>query len=91
MVFELEDYEAEIHDLRNWLAKTLGVNPGEILMTALESGPIVVTFMMREKHAMAFLEFIKTDDGQIAVSRKRVGKIFQNGNLIKIGMIYVYL
>ncbi|XP_056021854.1 uncharacterized protein LOC125649231 isoform X2 [Ostrea edulis] len=85
MVFELEDYEAEIHDLRNWLAKTLGVNPGEILMTALESGPIVVTFMMREKHAMAFLEFIKTDDGQIAVSRKRVGKIFQNGNLIKIG------
>lgn len=85
MVFELDSYSAEVQDLRYWLAKTIEVHPGQILMTALESGPIVVTFLMRVKHAKALLRYLQTDDGQIAASRKRVEKIIHNGKTIAIG------
>nr|XP_034326955.1 uncharacterized protein LOC105349046 isoform X4 [Crassostrea gigas] len=85
MVFELESYRDELQDLRYWLAKTIDVHPGQILMTALQNGPIVVTFIMRENHGNAILEYLKTDDGQIAASHKRIEKIVQNGNVIEIG------
>lgn len=85
MVFELESYRDELQDLRYWLAKTIDVHPGQILMTALKNGPIVVTFLMRENHGNAILEYLKTDDGQIAASHKRIEKIVQNGNVIEIG------
>lgn len=85
MVFELDSYSTEVQDLRNWLAKTIEVHPGQILMTTLESGPIVVTFSMRVKHAKALLRYLQTDDGQIAASRKRVEKIIHNGKTIAIG------
>lgn len=85
MLFELESYRDELQDLRYWLAKTIDVHPGQILMTALHNGPIVVTFIMRENHGNAILEYLKTDDGQIAASHKRIEKIVQNGNVIKIG------
>ncbi|XP_065942955.1 uncharacterized protein [Magallana gigas] len=85
MVFELESYRDELQDLRYWLAKTIDVHPGQILMTALQNGPIVVTFIMRKNHGNAILEYLKTDDGQIALSHKRIEKIVQNGNVIEIG------
>lgn len=85
MVYEIESYIDELQDFRYWLAKTIHVHPGQILMTALKKGPIVVTFLMREKHGNAILEYLKTDDGRIASSRKRIEKIVQNGNVIEIG------
>lgn len=85
VVLELKSYTTEIQDLRKWVAKTIPAHPGQIIMTALESEPIVVTFMMSKKHAKAFLKFLHTDDGQIAASRKRIKEIFNNGKIIKIG------
>lgn len=85
MVFEIESYLDELQDLRQWLAKTIHVHPGQILMTALKNGPIVVTFLMKEKHCNAILEYLKTDDGRIAASRKRIERIVENGNVIEIG------
>lgn len=84
MVFELESFQAEIHKMRLWLAETISSHPGQILMTALENRPIVVTFMMKERHVDTFLKFLQTDDGQIAASRRRVEKIIINKRVIKI-------
>lgn len=84
VVLELKSYTNEIQDLRKWVAKTITAHPGQIIMTALESEPIVVTFMMNKKHAKAFLKFLHTDDGQIAASRKRIKEILNNGQIIKI-------
>lgn len=84
MVFELESFQAEIHKMRLWLAETIYAHPGQILMTALENRPIVVTFMMKERHVDTFLKFLQTDDGQIAASRRRVEKIIINKRVIKI-------
>lgn len=85
MVFELESFQAEIHKMRLWLAETISSHPGQILMTALENRPIVVTLMMKERHVDTFLKFLQTDDGQIAASRRRVEKIIINKRVIKIG------
>lgn len=85
MVFELESYRDELQDLRFWLAKTIHVHPGQILMTALKNGPIVVTFLVRKKHGIGILEYLKTDDGQIDASHKRIEKIVHNGNVFEIG------
>ncbi|XP_052702119.1 uncharacterized protein LOC128178800 isoform X2 [Crassostrea angulata] len=85
MVSEIEAYKDELQDLRYWMAKTIHVHPGQILMTNLKNGPVKATFLMGENHANAILEYLKTDDGQIAASRKRIEKIVQNGNVIKIG------
>lgn len=85
VVLELKSYTTEIQDLRRWVAKTIPAHPGQIIMTALESEPIVVTFMMSKKHAKAFLKFLHTDDGQIAASRIRIKEILNNGKIIKIG------
>lgn len=49
VVLELKSYTNEIQDLRKWVAKTTTAHPGQIIMTALESEPIVVTFMMNKK------------------------------------------
>lgn len=87
VVLELESYTNEIQDLRKWVAKAIPAHPGQIIMTALESEPIVVTFMMSKKHAKAFLKFLHTDDGQIAASRKRIKEILNNGKIIKIGKL----
>lgn len=84
VVLELESYTTEIQDLRKWVAKTILAHPGQIIMTALGSEPIVVTFMMKEKHAKAFLKFLDTDDGKIAASRKRIKEISNDGKIIKI-------
>lgn len=84
VVLELKSYTNEIQDLRKWVAKAIPAHPGQIIMTALESEPIVVTFMMSKKHAKAFLKFLDTDDGQIAASRKRIKGILNNGKIIKI-------
>lgn len=84
VVLELESYTNEIQDLRKWVAKAIPAHPGQIIMTALESEPIVVTFMMSKRHAKAFLKFLHTDDGQIAASRKRIKEILNNGKIIKI-------
>lgn len=86
-MLELESYTNEIQDLRKWVAKAIPAHPGQIIMTALESEPIVVTFMMSKRHAKAFLKFLHTDDGQIAASRKRIKEILNNGKIIKIGKL----
>lgn len=85
MVFELESFKAEIQKMKLWLADTTCAHPGQVLMTALKNRPIVVTFMMKDKHADTFLKFLQTDDGQIAASRRRVEKIIINKRVIKIG------
>lgn len=85
MVFELGSFQAEIKKMRLWLADTVCAHPGQILMTALENRPIVVTFRMKDIHADTFLKFLQTDDGQIAASRRRVEKIINNKRVIKIG------
>lgn len=84
MVFELGSFQAEIQKMRLWLADTICAHPGQILMTALENRPIVVTFRMKDIHADTFLKFLQTDDGQIAASRRRVEKIINNKRVIKI-------
>lgn len=85
VVLELKSYTNEIQDLRKWVAKAILAHPGQVIMTALESEPIVVTFMMSKKHAKAIMKFLHTDDGQIAASRKRIKEILNNGQIIKIG------
>lgn len=84
MVFELESFKAEIQKMKLWLADTICAHPGQVLMTALKNRPIVVTFMMKDKHADTFLKFLQTDDGQIAASRRRMEKIVINKRVIKI-------
>lgn len=88
MVFELESSNVEIKDLQNWLADISSAHPGEILMKALENKPIIITYMMKKKHANAILSCLRTDDGQIAASRHRVIKIIENGNVITIGIVW---
>lgn len=76
-----------INNLRNWIGKTVQVHPGRILMTSLNLHiePIAVTFMMNEKHVNSLLDYVKTDDGQIDLSRQGVKKIIQDENVFDIG------
>nr|XP_034323366.1 uncharacterized protein LOC105322773 isoform X2 [Crassostrea gigas] len=83
LMTELESHTSEVQDLRYWLAKSINVHPGQILMTAFQSKPIIVTFMMKEEDIKAVLEYIKTDDGQIAASQRKVEKVI-NETVINI-------
>lgn len=83
LMTELESHTSEVQDLRYWLAKSINVHPGQILMTAFQSKPIIVTFMMKEEDIKAVLEYIKTDDGQIAASQRKVKKVI-NETVINI-------
>lgn len=83
LMTELESHTSEVQNLRYWLAKSINVHPGQILMTAFQSKPIIVTFMMKEEDKKAFLEYIKTDDGQIAASQRKVEKVI-NETVINI-------
>ena len=85
MVPELKEYSDEILNLRCWVAENSGVLPNKILMTALKTRPIVVSYIMRKKHCGTFLKFVESDDGQIAASRNRVEKIINNGKVLNIG------
>lgn len=87
MVSELDRYSDEILNLRCWVAETISIHPGEILMTALKARPIAVSYMMRKKHSRAFLKYVETDDGQITASHKRLEKIIHNGKAIPVGNI----
>lgn len=91
MMTELESHTSDVQELRNWLATSINVHPGQIIMTALQSGPIVVTFMMKEAYIKTFLKYIKTDDGQIAASWRRVQKVIKNETVISIGNIIEFL
>ena len=98
MLYELEKYSDEILNLRCWVAENSGVHPNKILMTALRTRPIVVSYIMRKKHCGTFLKYVKSDDGQIAASRNIVEKIINNGEVFNIGntiymkfVTYVYL
>lgn len=76
----------QINNLRNWIGKTIQVHPGQILMTHLnlQTEPIHVTFMMREKTASTLLDQVKTDDGQIYLSNKGVEQIIHDKNVFRI-------
>lgn len=87
---ELESHTSEVQELRYWLAKSMNVHPGQIIMTALQSGPIVVTFRMKEAYIKTFLKYIETDDGQIAASQRKVEKVI-NETVINIGKIIRFL
>lgn len=91
MMTELESHTSEVQDIRYWLAKSINLHPGQIIMMALQSGPIVVTFMMKEAYIKTFLKYIKTDDGQIAASRRRVEKVIKDETVINIGKIIKFL
>lgn len=90
MMTELESHTSEVQELRYWLAKSMNVHPGQIIMTALQSGPIVVTFTMKEAYIKTFLKYIETDDGQIAASQRKVEKVI-NETVINIGKIIRFL
>nr|XP_022334764.1 uncharacterized protein LOC111131490 isoform X2 [Crassostrea virginica] len=81
---EFDTYSTEIKNLKCWVAESIGVHPGKILMTDLENKPIVVTYMLKKKHSGAFLKYVETDDGQIAASRNRVDKITHDGKVLSI-------
>ena len=82
---EPDAFKSQMQDLRKFLAESINVHPGKILMTALKVSPIVVTYMMTEEQAGAFLRFLGTDNGKIATFRQRVEKIFTEGEEIIIG------
>mmetsp|Transcript_40994 Transcript_40994/g.65943 ORF Transcript_40994/g.65943 Transcript_40994/m.65943 type:complete len:496 (-) Transcript_40994:652-2139(-) len=84
MVPKLEEYSDEILNLKCWVAENSGVHPNKILMTALKTRPIVVSYMMRKKNCGTFLKFVESDDGQIAASRNRVEKIIYDGKVLNI-------
>lgn len=66
MVSEKETVTSEVRDLRLWLAKTASVHPGEILNTALsiETELVVVTFLIKDRHANTLLKYAETNDGE---------------------------
>lgn len=82
---ELESRTSDVQELRDWLATSINVNPGQIIMTTMQSGRIFVTFMMKRAYIETFLNYIKTDDGQIAASRRRAGTLIKNKAVINIG------
>ena len=82
---EPDAFKSQMQDLRKFLAESINVHPGKILMTALKVSPIVVTYMMTEEQAGAFLRFLGTDNGKIATFRQRVEKIITEGEEIIIG------
>jgi hypothetical protein len=86
MVADLETFAEDIYNLRFWITKSISVHPGEVIMTGLQSDPVVVTYMLKEKHIGNFTDFIQTDDGRIEASRNRIEKIFHNGIFTNIGM-----
>lgn len=89
MMTDLGSHMSEhVQDIRYWLAKSIKVHPGQIIMTALQSEPIVVTFMMKKADVKTFLKYIETDDGQIDASRKKVEKV---ETVINIGKIIRFL
>lgn len=85
MVPKLEEYSDEILNLKCWVAENSSVHPNKILMTALKTRPIVVSYMMRKKNCGTFLKFVESDDGQIAAWRNRVEKIIHDGKVLNIG------
>lgn len=90
MMTELGSHTSEVQEIRYWLATSINVNPGQIIMTALQSEPIVVTFMMKKADVKTFLKYIETDDGQIAASRRKVEKVI-NETVVNIGKIIRFL
>lgn len=82
-----ESITDQINNLRNWIGETIQVHSGRILLTALDvhAEPIAVTFMMNEKHANSLLDYVKTDDGRIDLSRIGVKKIIQDENVFEFG------
>ncbi|XP_065944413.1 uncharacterized protein [Magallana gigas] len=84
MMTDLGSHMSEhVQDIRYWLAKSIKVHPGQIIMTALQSEPIVVTFMMKKADVKTFLKYIETDDGQIDASQKKVEKVETVINIAK--------
>lgn len=89
MMTDLGSHMSEdVQDIRCWFAELIKVNPGQIIMTALQSGPIVVIFIMKEADVKTFIKYIETDDGQIDASRKKVEKV---ETVINIGNILRFL
>lgn len=82
---ELESRTSDVQELRDCLATSINVNPGQIIMTTMQSGRIFVTFMMKRAYIETFLNYIKTDDGQIAASWRRAGTVIKNKAVINIG------
>lgn len=83
-----ESITDQINNLRNWIVKTFQVHPGCILFTTVDERAF--TFMMNEKHVNTLLDYVKTDDGQICLSRKGVEQIIQDKNVFEIGKIEVF-
>lgn len=77
-----ESITDQINNLRNWIVKTFQVHPGCILFTTVDERAF--TFMMNEKHVNTLLDYVKTDDGQICLSRKGVEQIIQDKNVFEI-------
>lgn len=92
MMTDLGSHMSEhVQDIRYWLAKLIKVHPGQIIMTALQSEPIVVTFMVKKADVKTFLKYIETDDGQIDASRKKVEKVETVINIGKIIRLLIHV
>lgn len=63
MMLEKESITFEVQTLRLWIAKKTSVHPGEILITALNIEPelVMMTFLMKDRHANTFLKYVKTN------------------------------
>ena len=54
MVADLETFAEDIYNLRFWIAKSISVHPGEVIMTELQSDPVVVTYMLNKVSPVKF-------------------------------------
>lgn len=78
MMLEKESITFEVQTLRLWIAKKTSVHPGEILITALNIEPelVMMTFLMKDRHANTFLKYVQTNAGKVAFV-KRMKTIFE--------------
>lgn len=83
---DLSEYHHLIDCLGKWLAKYLHVHRGQILLTALETKPFVVTYRMDLQNSEKILNFLRTDIGLTEASRNKVDTVVEIQSVIRIGI-----
>ncbi|XP_056021845.1 uncharacterized protein LOC125649228 isoform X2 [Ostrea edulis] len=74
---DLERCQDEVYDLREWIAKYLRIDIGQIMIAGLEKGSVTVVFRVLLGNAETdLMALASTDEFQAGVSRKGVKKIF---------------
>ncbi|XP_056021855.1 uncharacterized protein LOC125651212 [Ostrea edulis] len=74
---DLEKCQDEVYDLREWIAKYLRIDIGQIMIAGLEKGSVTVVFrVLLGNPETDLMALASTDEFQAGVSRKGVKKIF---------------